>query len=189
MTTMHGHEHARGDRRLLALALAVLGFFMVAEVVLGIVAHSLALLADAGHMLTDASALASLIAGETDLSFPSLGPVLPHVNSGRLRALAITSNQRTPLLPNLVTIAESGYPDYAFTSWVGMLVPATTQPAIIAALNGHIVKAMRSPGVSDRLAADGTAVVASSPEQFGALIKTELARWAKVVKASGMKSE
>jgi tripartite-type tricarboxylate transporter receptor subunit TctC len=134
-------------------------------------------------------ALASVIAGETDLSFPSLGPVLPHVNSGRLRALAITSNQRTPLLPNLVTIAESGFPDYAFTSWVGMLVPATTQPAVIAALNGHIVKAMRSPGVSDRLAADGTAVVASSPEQFGALIKTELARWAKVVKASGMKSE
>jgi tripartite-type tricarboxylate transporter receptor subunit TctC len=133
-------------------------------------------------------ALASLIAGETDLSFPALGAVLPHVNSGRLRALAITSSRRTPLLPNLVTIAESGFPDYSFTSWVGMLVPATTQPAIIATLNGYIVKAMRSPGVTDRLAADGTAVVASSPEEFSALIKTELARWAKVV-GSGMKSE
>jgi tripartite-type tricarboxylate transporter receptor subunit TctC len=134
-------------------------------------------------------ALASVLAGETDLSFPSLGAVLPHVNSGRLRALAITSSRRTTLLPKLATVAESGFPDYTFTSWVGVLAPATTQPAVIATLNGHIVKAMRSPGVIDRLAADGTAVVASSPEQFGALIKTELARWAKVVKASGMKPE
>jgi tripartite-type tricarboxylate transporter receptor subunit TctC len=134
-------------------------------------------------------ALASVLAGETDLSFPSLGAVLPHVNSGRLRALAITSDRRSALLPKLATVAESGFPGYMFTSWVGVLAPAATPPAIIAALNGHVVKAMRSPGVAERLAADGTDVVASSPEQFGALIKTELARWAKVVSDSGMKPE
>lgn len=134
-------------------------------------------------------ALAAVIAGEAALSFPSLGAVLPQVNAGRLRAIAITSTQRSTLLPKVPTIAESGYPDYAFTSWVGVLAPAGTPSEIVAALNAHIVKAMRNPAVIERLAADGNEVVAGSPEQFAALIKTELARWAKVVKASGMKPE
>ena len=134
-------------------------------------------------------ALASVTAGETALSFPSLGAVLPQVNAGRLRAIAITSTQRSALLPKVATISESGYPDYAFTSWVGVLAPAGTPPAIVAALNAHIVKAMRNQAVIERLAADGNEVVAGSPEQFAALIKTELSRWAKVVKASGMKPE
>jgi tripartite-type tricarboxylate transporter receptor subunit TctC len=134
-------------------------------------------------------ALTALIGGETDLSFPPLGPALPQVNAGRLRALAITSGKRSPLLPNLPTVAESGYPDYVFTSWVGILVPAGTPPAIVAALNAHIVKAMNSPGVIDRLAADGTTVIADSPQEFQAHIKAELPRWAKVVKASGIKPE
>ena len=134
-------------------------------------------------------ALASVTAGETALSFPSLGAVLPQVNAGRLRAIAITSTQRSALLPKVATISESGYPDYAFTSWVGVLAPAGTPPAIVAALNAHIVKAMRNQAVIERLAADGNEVVAGSPEQFSALIKTELSRWAKVVKASGMKPE
>ena len=133
--------------------------------------------------------LASVTAGETALSFPSLGAVLPQVNAGRLRAIAITSTQRSALLPKVATISESGYPDYAFTSWVGVLAPAGTPPAIVAALNAHIVKAMRNQAVIERLAADGNEVVAGSPEQFSALIKTELSRWAKVVKASGMKPE
>lgn len=134
-------------------------------------------------------ALASVIAGETALSFPSLGAVLPQVNAKRLRAIAITSTQRSPLLSQVPTIAESGYADYAFTSWVGILAPAGTPPAVVTALNAQIVKAMRNPAVIERLAADGSEVVAGSPEQFAALIKTELVRWAKVVKASGMKPE
>jgi tripartite-type tricarboxylate transporter receptor subunit TctC len=134
-------------------------------------------------------ALASVIAGETAVSFPSLGAVLPHVNSGRLRALAITGRQRSALLPKLPTVAEAGYPEYAFTSWVGVLAPAGTPATVVAALNTQIVKAMRNPAIVERFAADGTDVVASSPEQFAALIKTELPRWAKVVHASGMKPE
>ena len=105
-------------------------------------------------------ALASVLAGETGLSFPSLGAALPQINANRLRALAITGKQRSALLPDLATVAESGYPDYAFTSWVGVLAPAATPPAVVSALNAHIVKAMRSPPVIERFAADGTEVVA-----------------------------
>ena len=134
-------------------------------------------------------ALAALVAGEADLSFPSLGPAMPQVNAGRLRALAISTKVRTPLLPAVPTVAESGYPDYEFTSWIGVLVPAGTPLNIVAALNAYVVKAMNAPGVIDRLAADGTTVVADSPQEFQARIKSELARWAKVVKQSGIKSE
>ena len=132
-------------------------------------------------------ALTALLAGEADLSFPSLGPAMPHIKAQRLRALAITSANRSPLLPDVPTVAESGVRDYTFTSWTGVLVPAATPPAVVTALNAHIVKSMRSPDVVSRLSADGTEVVASSPEQFRALIKSELSRWAAVVKASGMK--
>jgi tripartite-type tricarboxylate transporter receptor subunit TctC len=86
-------------------------------------------------------------------------------------------------------VSESGVPDYVFTSWVGVLVPAGTPPNIITALNGHLVKAVRAPEVLNRLAADGTQIIAGSPEQFAALIRTEIPRWAKVIKASGIKPE
>jgi len=134
-------------------------------------------------------ALAAVVGGEADLSFPAISAALPQVNAGRLRALAITASQRSPLLPQTPTVAESGYPDYVFTSWVGILAPAATPPNIVAALNGYIVNAMRSASVSERLAADGTAVIASSPEEFQARIKSELTRWAQVVKASGIKPD
>jgi tripartite-type tricarboxylate transporter receptor subunit TctC len=134
-------------------------------------------------------ALAALLSGEADLSIPSVGPAMPQLKGGRLRALAITSARRSPLLPDLPTVIESGVPDYTFSGWVGVLVPAATPPAIVTALNGHVVKSMRAADVVSRLSADGTEVVASSPEQFRALIKSELVRWAAVVKATGMKAE
>jgi tripartite-type tricarboxylate transporter receptor subunit TctC len=134
-------------------------------------------------------ALAAVLGGETDLSFPPLGPALPQINAGKLRALAVTSSKRSPVLPSLPTVAESGYPEYVFTSWVGILAPAATPPNIVAALNTLIVKAMNAPGVIEKLAADGTVVIADSPQEFQAHIKSELARWAKVVKQSGIKPE
>ncbi len=134
-------------------------------------------------------ALAAVVGGEADLSFPSLGAALPQVNAGRLRAIAVTGSERAPLLPNVATIAEAGYPDYLFTSWVGILAPGGTPPQIVAALNAYIVKGMNSPGAIDKLAADGTAVIVSTPQEFQARIKSELARWAKVVKQSGIKPE
>ena len=134
-------------------------------------------------------ALAAVVGGEADMSFPALGPALPQVNAGRLRALAVTASERSPLLPNVPTVAESGYPDYVFTSWVGVLAPSATPAPLVATLNALIVKAMNSPGVIDRLAADGTTVIAGSPQEFQARIKSELARWAKVVKQSGIRPE
>ena len=134
-------------------------------------------------------ALAAVVSGEADLSFPSLGAALPQVNAGRLRALAVTSNERAPLLPNVPTVSESGYPDYVFTSWVGILAPAGTPAPVVATLNSLVVKAMSAPGVIDRLAADGTAVIVSSSQEFQARIKSELVRWARVVRESGIKSE
>jgi tripartite-type tricarboxylate transporter receptor subunit TctC len=86
-------------------------------------------------------------------------------------------------------VTESGVPDYTFASWVGVLVPAATPAPVVTALNGHVVKSMRSADVVSRLSADGTEVIASSPEQFRSLIKSELSRWATVVKSSGMKAE
>jgi tripartite-type tricarboxylate transporter receptor subunit TctC len=134
-------------------------------------------------------ALASVIAGETSLSFPSLPAILPQVNAGRLRALGITSKTRSPLLPGTPTIAESGLTGYEFTSWVGVLAPARTPPEIVAALNGYFVNAIRSPEVSGRLSADGTEIIAGTPAQFAELIKAELPRWAKIVKEAGLQPE
>jgi tripartite-type tricarboxylate transporter receptor subunit TctC len=134
-------------------------------------------------------ALTAVVGGEADLAFPAVGAALPQVSAGRLRALGITSSERSPLLPAVPTVAESGYPDYVFTSWVGILVPAATPPQVVAALNALIVRAMNAPGVIDKLAADGTTVVVSSPQEFQARIKSELTRWAKVVRQSGIKPE
>jgi tripartite-type tricarboxylate transporter receptor subunit TctC len=128
-------------------------------------------------------ALASVLGGETDMTIPSLAAALPHVRSGRVRALAITTAQRSPLVPDLPTVAESGVPEYAFSSWVGMLLPAGTPPNIVAALHDQAVKAVRSREVSGRLAADGTQIVAGSPAQFADYIRREIPRWAQVVKA------
>jgi tripartite-type tricarboxylate transporter receptor subunit TctC len=134
-------------------------------------------------------ALTSVIAGETMASFPSLAAILPHVKSGRVRALGITTRARSPLLPGVPTIAESGVKDYEFTSWVGVLVPAKTPPEIVAALNGAWVKAARSPEVTSRFASEGTEVIASTQAEFADVIAKELVRWAKVTKQAGIRAD
>ncbi|MBI3937059.1 MAG: tripartite tricarboxylate transporter substrate binding protein [Betaproteobacteria bacterium] len=134
-------------------------------------------------------ALVAVLSGESDLSFLALVAVLSHINAGKLRALGVTGRERTAVLPNVPAIAEAGVPGYEFTSWVGILAPAATPRNIVAALNGYAVKAARTPAVSERFAREGGVVIASSPAEFGAHIRTELARWAKVVKESGMRAD
>jgi tripartite-type tricarboxylate transporter receptor subunit TctC len=119
-------------------------------------------------------ALTAVLGGESDLSF---------------LALAITSSARSPVKPDLPTVAEAGVPGYEFTSWVGILAPAATPARIVAAINDYIVKAMRAPGVTERFASEGADVIANSPAQFGAQIKAELVRWAKVVKENQLKAD
>jgi tripartite-type tricarboxylate transporter receptor subunit TctC len=101
-----------------------------------------------------------------------------------LRALGISSAQRSSALPELPTLAQAGVPGYEFTTWYGVLAPAGTQADVINVLNDHIVRAVRSPELAQRFAYEGVEVVASSPAQLASHIKAELARWAKVVKES-----
>ncbi|HKA40770.1 MAG TPA: tripartite tricarboxylate transporter substrate-binding protein, partial [Burkholderiales bacterium] len=134
-------------------------------------------------------ALTAVVAGESDLSFLSLVAVLPQVNAGRLRALAITSSARSSVVPQLPTAAEAGVPGFEFTSWVGVLAPAATPPRLVGLVNDYIVKAMRAPGVSERFAGEGADIVAGTPAQFGAQIRIEIARWAKVVRENQLKAD
>ena len=127
-------------------------------------------------------AVLAIVSGEVSLGFVDLVSMLPQVKSGRLRGIALTGLKRSPLLPNLPTIAETGYPGFQSGIWYGVLAPARTPPEIVARLNSELVKIVRSPDFLESLTAEGAQAVASSPEYFGDFIKTEIARWAKVIK-------
>ncbi len=133
--------------------------------------------------------IVDLMGGHLALTITGIPPLLPHVKSGRLRALAVATSQRLPLLPELPTIAEAALPGYEATSWYGLLAPAATPQNIIARLNAETVKAVRSPDVAARLAGEGAQPTAGTPEEFGAFIKSEIARWGKVIKAAGVTPE
>jgi tripartite-type tricarboxylate transporter receptor subunit TctC len=127
-------------------------------------------------------ALIALLSGEAELSFLSIPTVTGHMQTGKLRGLGVTGLKRVASLPKLPTVAESGVSGSEFASWWGVLAPAGTPAATVAALNEHITKAVRSPEVSKRFTAEDTDIIASSPQQFAAHINSELARWAKVVR-------
>lgn len=127
-------------------------------------------------------AVQAIFTGEVSLGFVDLVSMLPHVKTGRVRAVALTSLARSPLLPSLPTVAESGYPGFQSGIWYGVVAPARTPTEVVAKLNAEFGKIVRSPEVLASLSADGAAVVASSPEQFGEHIRTETARWAKVLR-------
>ena len=135
------------------------------------------------------AAVIGVIAGQIVMAFPNIPPALPHVRSGKLKALAVTTAKRSAALPDLPTIAESGLPGYEATAWFGVLAPAGTSSAIIAKLNSAIVKSVHVREMRERLSAEGAEAVGNTPEQFAQIIKTDIAKWAKVVKASGAKPE
>lgn len=134
-------------------------------------------------------AITALISGETSVGFPSTSAVVPQVRAGKLRALAVTSVQRSSMAPDVPTVAESGVPGYDVTSWYGLMVPAGTPQEIIARLNGAAANALAHPEVKKRFATTDLETTGSTPEQFGATIRSEVAKWAKVVKESGMRAE
>ena len=131
-------------------------------------------------------ATTELLAGQVQMRFSSIPPVLPHVRAHRLRALAVTSAKRFGLVPELPTVADT-VPGFEVDSWYGVFAPAGTPVAIIKRLNADFAAVLNSPEVKALLATDGSEVVASSPERFGAIIRAEFARWAPVVKESGAK--
>jgi len=133
-----------------------------------------------------APAMQDLLAGQTQLMFDNLANALPQVKAGKLRALAVTTAQRAPAVPELPTIAESGLPGFDLTTWFGVFVPAGTSPEAVAKLNAEIVKALASRELADRLAAMGTVPPErNTPERFATFVRSEADKYARVVKASG----
>ena len=130
-------------------------------------------------------ALTDLLGGRLSMIFSSMPPALPHVQSGKLRALGVTSAARSPAAPDVPTIAQSGLKGYEVINWYGVLVPARTPKEIVGKLNGEVVRIMNLPAVKERLAAQGAETYTSTPEKFAEMIKTETEKWAKVVKFSG----
>jgi tripartite-type tricarboxylate transporter receptor subunit TctC len=133
-----------------------------------------------------APALSALIAGEVQVSFTS-GVIIPHAKAGRLKTLAVTGGKRTPLAPEIPTIAEAGLPGYEVTGWYGMAAPAKTPKAIIERLNVTMNRAL--PEVRERYANLGMDLAGGTPAEFGAHLKSERDRWANVVKVSGARVE
>ena len=130
-------------------------------------------------------ALTDLLGGRLSMIFSSMPPALPHVQSGKLRALGVTSAARSPAAPGVPTIAQSGLPGYEVINWYGVLAPAKTSKDIVAKLNAEIVRIMNLPAVKERLAAQGAETYTSTPEKFADYIRQETEKWAKVVKFSG----
>jgi len=126
-----------------------------------------------------------LLSGQTKLMFGGLIGTLGHVKSGRLRTLAISSTHRSPLLPDVPTIAESGYPGFEAATWYGVAAPARTPVSIINKLNQAIRHSLRDPRLSQRITSQGADLALNSPAEFAAHIKTEVAKWGKVVRESG----
>jgi tripartite-type tricarboxylate transporter receptor subunit TctC len=136
-----------------------------------------------------ALALTDLLGGHIQLTFSQPPIVLPHIKSGKVKGLAISSAQRLAALPEFPTIAESGVAGYAATSWQGLVAPAGTPRAIVMKLNGEIRHALQLPEIGARLAAEGSEAGATTPDEFGAYIRREIAKWRRVVKTSGIKTE
>jgi tripartite-type tricarboxylate transporter receptor subunit TctC len=134
-------------------------------------------------------AVLALVAGEVQLGFNNILAVLPHVNSGRLKAIAVTSAKRAPAVPNLPTVAEAGVPGYEATSWNGIFAPAKTPRPIIDKIHAEVVKILNTPDVREKLIAAGSDPVGSTPEEFLAFVKSELARWGKVIRENNIRAE
>lgn len=134
-----------------------------------------------------APAIADLLAGQTQLMFGSTFTVIPQSAAGRLRALAVTSAQRSTALPDLPTVAEAALPGYAITTWYGLFAPAATPRALITKLNTDVARALKMPDVIERLTRDGSEPVASEPAVFDAHVRTEIENARRIVKASGMR--
>jgi tripartite-type tricarboxylate transporter receptor subunit TctC len=134
-------------------------------------------------------AVIDLVGGQIQSMISGMASVMPHIKAGRLRALAVTGARRSPAVADIPTIAESGYPGFEADSWFGVLAPARTPRPIVNRLHDEFVRVIAVPEVKERLNSVGFELVGSSPDEFAAYIKSEIPKWAKVVKASGAKAD
>jgi tripartite-type tricarboxylate transporter receptor subunit TctC len=132
------------------------------------------------------SAIPDLASGRTQMTMSSVTSMVPHIRAGRLRPLAVTSAQRTPVLPDVATMVEAGVPGFVVTQWLGSMAPAGTPRPIVQLLQREIAKALKQPDVAAALARDGTDTVGSSPTAFAAHMRAEYAKWLKVAQKAGI---
>jgi tripartite-type tricarboxylate transporter receptor subunit TctC len=145
---------------------------------------------DIGHVpYQPAAAIGAVVAGHTQVSSTSMPPAVPQVKAGKLRAIAVTSAQRSPALPDVPTMDESGFSDFDDLTWFGFFTPAGTPAPVAARLNAEINKAMEAPDVAAKFAEQGLSTRRNSPAEFTAFLKAEIPKWAKAVKDSGAKAE
>ncbi len=195
--TAHPSVQARNLKELIALAGTKPGQVSFASTGVASVGHLTGELLNtlAGVRMTHVpykgggQAVIDILGGHVNVMFSGFSAAMPHIKAGKLRALAVTGAQRSPALPEAPTIAEQGFPKFEATAWYGVLAPAGTPRPVVTRLHGATVKALQLPDVKERLGNVGFELVGSTPEQFGAYIKSEIIKWAKVVKASGAKPE
>jgi len=135
----------------------------------------------------DAPALTDVIAGQIAFALPTVLAAAPHIKSGRVRALAVTTKKRVAALPEVATVDESGLKGYESVSWGGVMTPAGTPKAVVAKLNAELLRILRQPDVQEKLSGLGAEIVGSSPEEFARYLKAEIGKWSKVAKAAGVK--
>jgi tripartite-type tricarboxylate transporter receptor subunit TctC len=134
-------------------------------------------------------AIVGLLSGEIALMFAALPTAMPHLKGNRVRALGVTTSSRSQAAPEMPTIAEAGLSGYEATQWFGVLAPAGTPRAIVDRLHQEITTALRSADVKQHLSGEGAEIVASTPEQFAAYLRSETEKWARVIKAAGIKPQ
>jgi tripartite-type tricarboxylate transporter receptor subunit TctC len=194
---VHPSLPVRTIKQLVALAKAKPGALNIASTGAGSVGH---LAGELFKVLTGtnmvqvpysggAPAITALLSGEVQLYFATVPAALTQVKAGRLRALAVTSARRMGLEPELPTIAEAGVPGYDVTGWFGLLAPARTPKAVIAYLNAEVNKAIKLQDVRERFATEGLEPLGSTPEEFAAIIKNDIEKWARVAQSAGIKRE
>ena len=133
--------------------------------------------------------LNAVVSGEVQLLSSGVLILMPLVKAGKLKALAVTGPRRSRVAPDVPTVAESGVPGFSVTGWWGILAPALTPKPIVAQVHRDIAHVFSTPDMQERLAADGIEPVASTPEQFDAYIRQEMARWAQIVKNAGIRPD
>jgi len=196
LLVVHPSLPARNVRELITLARSQRGGLLYASAGNGTPPH---LAAELFKLMTatqiahvpykgNAQAMTDLIAGQIALSFPTIPSALPHVQTGKLRAMGVTSAKRVGALPEIPAIAET-VTGYDGSAWYGVLAPAGTPAAIVTRLHTELMTALRTPDLKDKLVSQGLEPASYMPEEFSALIVSELAKWAKVVAAAGVKNE
>jgi len=194
---LHPSVAAKSVKELIALARARPGTMNYGSSGTGGLSHlSGALLCSlAGLQITHvpykggAPALTDVLAGQIQMLFSTILQSQAQLKAGRLRALAVTTARRSPGAPDLPTMHEAGVTGYEVAGWYGMVAPLKTPREIIVRVNAEVVKALRSPDIRDKLAADGSEPVGSTPEQFGSHIRTEVAKWNKLIKETAIRAE